>query len=80
MKEDLLYKLDRGWLGGGSTDPNSLSHSHFPLSRRAGTSESEPYRRSTLIANFGGVTWYQSELAKITLVTWGNRDSKVVFF
>ena len=56
MKEDLLYKLDRGWLGGSSTDPNSLSHSHFSLSRRAWASESEPYRRSTLIVNFGGVT------------------------
>ena len=24
-KEDLVYKLDRGWLGGSSTDPSSLS-------------------------------------------------------
>ena len=24
-KEDLVYKLDRGWLGGGSRYPSSLS-------------------------------------------------------
>ena len=24
-KEDLVYKLDRGWLGGSSTYPSSLS-------------------------------------------------------
>ena len=56
MKKDLLFKLDRGWLGGG------ISGSTFSLvvidSCRRGASirKSEPIGDPPVSQNFGGVT------------------------